>query len=621
MPTIKQYTRQFLPQQTIRTQASARAFGGDTSGLQAVAQANQQIAGSINDVSNSLMAIQARRDESEYVSVLTQVELDRMKLEKELSTADFEDETQIPESYVAQLEERFKEINIPASQKQRWERDFASMRVDFYRSGQQEQVRREGIKTKLDWENTIQSLDEMVRLNPNSISNAENLLRAKVATLPNLAGIDREYMLDTAMDNLREKQKQYIAEANEAARATAIFENKDFTLGFNPFSSKDAKLANKYFESNGGVQGLVQMSPSTASSLVAAAEENYLPSSASDTLANMFLNGNIQQKAFAADLISNISERSPLLASTNFQSAEFKDALAFNMFTEYMDVEAASNKLRTLKDVDPMVAASRRGSGVDKDAEKSAKNIVSDIRLFEDKQRITGFGDFLTDVIPWAGNLGKTQFAPNVEENLTAHAQYLYKLNYERYGDPKIAEKITKREMHTNFGVTRVNGKPQIMRNPPERLLTMSARVHDNNDAILNDYIKSQIVEAFGEEEADSYFITSDIETNRSLSTIASDLRNPENPKFTVYGKPYGVKYRINKINKVPLKDGKSIEVPEDYYDPLGRDIYIYLDPEELQDFGNRKVIEDRKQSREGIQRGLEQNLLIRNIGGGDNSI
>lgn len=216
MPQIRQYTRQRMPRELINVQANARSFGGDVSGMMAQAQSSREMARSLEDLGQTIEKIKVKREESDYYKKISDFELENMQRKQELQNADYEDLETISDSYVEDLEQRAAQLEIPASMRNRYQRDLANMRRNFAQSGMKEQARRVGVQAKNNFNNTLTNVTNMVTLDPSREPEALNLIESQVEAMPNLAEVDKQSVLNGAKDGLRKASANSQALKNPA---------------------------------------------------------------------------------------------------------------------------------------------------------------------------------------------------------------------------------------------------------------------------------------------------------------------------------------------------------------------------------------------------------------------
>lgn len=203
MPQITQYTRQRLPTELINTQASARAFGGETAGLEAQARGMQQLSSALDQASQTALNIKLKYDESDALTKISDLELQAEKLKQDLLTEDFEPDTDLSEVYVERYRQLAESYDIPSSQRQRFQEYTAGRSVDFARFGLNEQARRVGVKARADWENTLTNLTNMVTLDPSAQNRAFEIGSAQIDARTDIPQADRDAIREGLKDALR----------------------------------------------------------------------------------------------------------------------------------------------------------------------------------------------------------------------------------------------------------------------------------------------------------------------------------------------------------------------------------------------------------------------------------
>jgi hypothetical protein len=207
MPVIKQYTRTVNPTQLDRSQATAAAFGGDQSGL-------RQLAGEFSELSAQLELKKRKQEESDYIAKVSQFELENMRRLDELKSQEFEDGVDFSEVYASDVRARAEALDVPASMRDRWRQDSSSMQIQFAKQGINEQSRREGVKAKLNFENTVDAARNMIAIDPSRYYEATDLVTQQVGSMAGLNEIDRVAVLDGAIDGLNATYANGIIEKN-----------------------------------------------------------------------------------------------------------------------------------------------------------------------------------------------------------------------------------------------------------------------------------------------------------------------------------------------------------------------------------------------------------------------
>lgn len=212
---ITQYTQENVGGGQISSRASAAAFGGNTAGLQAQAQAYQSGARALDDVSRVSMEIKTRREASDYAAIMAEKQLELQKAQFDLSQMEFDESSELDAVYAANFDARMSELQerIPSSQRQRFEEDRLRLRTGFVMSGVEEQSKRSALKIKNNWEKTMTSATNMVALNPSNYEAGMELLRAQVETMPGGAEV-KEAALISAQQALGSARADAIARSN-----------------------------------------------------------------------------------------------------------------------------------------------------------------------------------------------------------------------------------------------------------------------------------------------------------------------------------------------------------------------------------------------------------------------
>lgn len=205
MPRIQQYTRQILPRGMQNMNVPRGAFGDGGRGM-------ANLAAGIEQVGQKLEEIQLRKDQSEYISKATAFELENMQRAQELSNEQFDGSA--IDFYRQDFEARAEQFaqSIPQSMMDQWQRDSSRMLTTFAGKGLNEQVRRAGAKAKVDFENTMQTLENIVTMDASRYDEAIQTGMQSVASLPD--AVDRMELTERMKDNLRAARASSIINSN-----------------------------------------------------------------------------------------------------------------------------------------------------------------------------------------------------------------------------------------------------------------------------------------------------------------------------------------------------------------------------------------------------------------------
>lgn len=257
MPQIKQYTRQLTPNELINVSASAAAFGGDTTGLRAEASALSNVGDALGKLSSTVEEIKLKRDKSQYISMLSQFELENMRREEELAKTEFENDEDVSRAYVNDLQLRGDQFaeSIPSSMRDQFTADYARMQQRFLQSGMQEQSRRVGVRAKLNLDQTVDNATNILSRDPSRYDEVASLITEQVDALPGL-DLDKAATKDAYLDSLKLVQLNTIASNNpyefkkrfesgefdDVAKANAVY---DKALNKIEQKQREAVAANK----------------------------------------------------------------------------------------------------------------------------------------------------------------------------------------------------------------------------------------------------------------------------------------------------------------------------------------------------------------------------------------
>lgn len=600
MVEITQYTRRAQPAGLSRAQSTPQAFGAGL-GRQMEAIGEQVYDERIESIKEDQLA---EYEEITSNFILSEQErLAQMKVERDRSPENFTKDylNLFNDSYSSFIPEGASEFQKSMFDKERLrlKREMGSRAISFEMS-RKESLRKERIATATD--NYI----NMVQVDASQASAALNNLKRlhgegspeyNAARLSVHDAVLSDYVenkrIDDAEEYLRLNSKDFgtkfdafsgnLKKAREEIeleqRAAQIFETPQGDLQgqqkFNPFRNEDLKAANKYFEAMGGYEAVMSMSPQAAQSLVNMAGQTFVPKAAEEALEYLYANGGPAQKLYASDVITKIKQANPKLAKTNFKGQVFDDLAVFGTFVQATGAEEAMKHLQEVESL-PLDVVNAR----------------------EDLARsITSKDDFKVPVRDIAFAAGYDPFGPNflrgtpdaaeiIKQDMEISYKALYQEGFKRYGNERAAKNYAIDKIATNTEVTQMNGVTELMPNAPENLVNVAV-----TESISPNFVNEYLSEAIKSEGLSDVIFQSDEETQRSLSALE---RSPSDPTKNIYGEPYGVKYRV--FQTIDL-DGEEIQAPinNEQGDPL----YMYIDPEGLQDFVNNYDVFKKVQRKE----------------------
>jgi hypothetical protein len=202
---IDTYTRQVMPREMARTQASAAAFGGDQSGTRAIAGALGDLSGAIGAVEQRLTEVRQKREKVEHYERWTQHQADRAAERAEMSKQDYDPSVDLGQEWRTTEEEALKEFEkgVPDHLKDQFRMDAAQYLAQAQLDGLKEQSGREALRIRTSWENTVQLQANLAAARPGNRAAALNTLRAQVDALP-LPAEEREALFEEAKDGVNQ---------------------------------------------------------------------------------------------------------------------------------------------------------------------------------------------------------------------------------------------------------------------------------------------------------------------------------------------------------------------------------------------------------------------------------
>lgn len=255
MPEIKQYTRQVQSTGLQRTGDTRGAFGGQMGeDLQRAGQQLEQYA--------------TKRAKSDYITKMSAFQLENMRAQEELSNQDFAPDADLSLIYQQNLEQRASQLNISPLVGDLWERDLAQMKMGFAKSGMSEGVRRESVRVKEGWEDTLTNLSNNVALG-GSVEEAIAVMREAGNNLPSMASEDRDAIMGDAEDTIRSSGAQAFVSSNpyEFKRMAKAGEFNDLKDLSKYMRAADAEIKSRDAEAKRAQAGVREQAKSFESAL------------------------------------------------------------------------------------------------------------------------------------------------------------------------------------------------------------------------------------------------------------------------------------------------------------------------------------------------------------------
>lgn len=190
MPEIKRYTRQVNPAGRVNVGDTSGAFGGGTGRA-------------VQDIGAQLGQYAEKKAKSDYISQISKFQLDNVRRQEELSKQDFDPDVDLSAVYQQDFEERASQLNISPLVSNSWQQDFEKMRLGFAESGLREGARRESVRVKENWEDTVTNLTNNIAIG-GSVDDSMAMLNEAASALPQMSSEDRNAILGDARDRLVE---------------------------------------------------------------------------------------------------------------------------------------------------------------------------------------------------------------------------------------------------------------------------------------------------------------------------------------------------------------------------------------------------------------------------------
>jgi hypothetical protein len=352
MPEIKRYTRQVQATGLQRTGDTRGAFGG-------------QMGEDLQEAGQQLEQYATKRAKSDYIATMSAFKLDNMRVQEELSKQDFGPDADLSQIYQQNLEERASQLNISPLVGDLWERDFAQMRVGFAQDGMSEGVRREGIATKENWENTLTNVKNAVALG-GSREGAMQMVSAAAEALPSMSQEERSVFLNSAQDSVINAEATRVLSSNpfefkrlanegyfndlpnlqrfvvsadtDIARQRKAAEAQQFAVArlqgglLDPKDTGDKKILDNHYNSiplgDGNISAAITNMDEAGSQMAHAFANKYkiVPDGMQQTLRGMMNGGDLEQKEYAYKLVSDIEDT----GAVGFTDSEKADAKTYD---------------------------------------------------------------------------------------------------------------------------------------------------------------------------------------------------------------------------------------------------------------------------------------------------
>lgn len=266
-------------------------------------------------------------------------------------------------------------------------------------------------------------------------------------------GTEADYLPPDVRFKILTKAQAEFEKQAELTAALTSYGNPDFL--YDPGNKDHREAVDKIFTAQGGIQAVKSMSEEGATALMSVAQRTgILPAPAQGALRAMMENGNVQQKAYAYDLVARMQEDAPRVLD-QFKENEISQAALYNKYIrDGMDQKTA------LEYVDA------RFSKADEAVREMRKASVNKLLKELDKK--------LPDTVEDIFDPGAFTVGPDLPRNSAAADQAkaayrdAFETEYLMHGDEEVAKARATERMRRMYGETRATGKRTIMRRPPE---------------------------------------------------------------------------------------------------------------------------------------------------------
>lgn len=177
MPQITQYTRQIIP-------SDRAVYYKNTQGDEQLE--NQKL----------------KQDKSDYVRILSDLEVANEKRKVELSNEAYPENSDLSEIYSQDLTKRLDTVKVPDTMKEQFTLDSARMKKEFGIYGIKDQARRIGIRNTQNQEDTLVKAENLIYINPDNYEKAKILLNEQLSTLSDISPEIRDQYKNDAEDRL-----------------------------------------------------------------------------------------------------------------------------------------------------------------------------------------------------------------------------------------------------------------------------------------------------------------------------------------------------------------------------------------------------------------------------------
>ena len=281
-------------------------------------------------------------------------------------------------------------------------------------------------------------------------------------------------------DKVDKRELVLLNEAEKRAQnerfTTAVQRALDLDAPLDPKNKETKKAIDAYYNNSGINAGLVSADNNAAIKLeTLAARTNTIPTAAVSTLRGQLLNGNVQQQMFAVDTITRIQEASPA-ALDAFPQKDLSEAF---LAQSYIRSGIAPGKAFELvkEQVDPL----NKDVNQLRNAEINALSKSNDYASLAENALDPGIFAIGPDVPD----------APFARDSVVADYRNIYEGFYKSVGDKDAAEQLANRSFKRFYGMSRVTGRRNVMKYPPENFYAVPGLDNEwMNEQLHNDVNK-----------------------------------------------------------------------------------------------------------------------------------
>jgi hypothetical protein len=219
--------------------------------------------------------------------------------------------------------------------------------------------------------------------------------------------------------------------------------------------------------------------------------------------------GTADQKAWAADLISKIEDRAPeAMNDFTAEDVTYSKSMA-NMLRYGLSPQEAVERLKD--EFDP------RKEDVIKLRKQAFKDVIKNQNIRADIRAAIGSNGWF-DSVDFPNN-------KNITDAMTADYRNIYEQEYIRCGDPVIAKESANTLIKKTYGVSKINGRKEIMPFAPEQYYSLP-----NTD---NEWMRKQLIDTV--KSLDNYKQIEDKNIGIVADSLtALDIKSKQRPTYKI---------------------------------------------------------------------------------------